>query len=193
MKPLHHLSIKSKLIIMLLEVSGCSILLTAYLGYQSGRANLTDRALSQLTSLRSSKSYQIESYFKTLRNHTQTLSTDLTIVEAIGQFDRAYQQLEQTQLSPLADQQLQQYYSNEFIARLAKTEQGTPVLSAFLPQKSAARYLQHRYLAANSHPAGKKHLLDDPKDGSDYSRLHARFHPMFREIRDLQIIIDPLT
>ena len=44
------LSIKSKLIAMLLVVSSCSILATAYLGYQSGKANLTDRVLSQLTS-----------------------------------------------------------------------------------------------------------------------------------------------
>ena len=182
MKSLYPLSIKSKLIIMLLGVSGCSIVLTAYLGYQSGRANLTDRAFNQLTSLRSSKAYQIESYFKTLRNHTLTLSTDLTVIEAIGQFDRAYTKLEQTQLSPSDNQQLQQYYNTEFLPRLAKTEQGTPVLSAFVPKNLAAQYLQHRYLASNSNPVGKKHLLDDSKDGSDYSRLHARYHPMFREI-----------
>jgi class 3 adenylate cyclase len=182
MKSLRHLSIKSKLILMLLGVSGCSILLTAYLGYQSGRANLIDRAFNQLTSLRASKAYQIESYFKTLRNHTQTLSTDLTVIEAIQQFDRAYRQLEQSPLPPQANQQLRQYYSDEFLPRLAKTEQGSPVLSAFLPKNPAAQYLQHRYLATNSNPVGKKHLLDDPKDGSEYSRLHAQFHPMFREI-----------
>jgi class 3 adenylate cyclase len=182
MKSLRHLSIKSKLILMLLGVSGCSILLTAYLGYQSGRANLIDRAFNQLTSLRASKAYQIESYFKTLRNHTQTLSTDLTVIEAIGQFDRAYRQLDQSQLSPSANQELQQYYSNEFLTRLAKTEQGIPVLSAFLPKNPAAQYLQHRYIAKNPNPVGKKHLLDNPQDGSEYSRLHARFHPMFREI-----------
>ena len=149
---------------MLLGVSGCSIVLTAYLGYQSGRSNLTDRAFNQLTSLRSSKAYQIESYFKTLRNHTLTLSTDLTVIEAIGQFDRAYTKLEQTPLS-LSDNQ--QYYNKEFLLRLAKTEQGTPVLSAFVPKNLAGQYLQHRYLASNSNPVGKKHLLDDSKDGSD--------------------------
>ena len=61
---LNQLSIKSKLIVMLLGVSSFSILVTAYLGYQSGQANLTSRVFSQLTSLRASKAYQIESYFK---------------------------------------------------------------------------------------------------------------------------------
>jgi hypothetical protein len=45
MRSLDHLSIKSKLITMLLAVSGFSILVTAYIGYQSGRSNLTSRVL----------------------------------------------------------------------------------------------------------------------------------------------------
>ena len=41
MQWLNQLSIKSKLILMLLTVSGLSILVTAYLGYRSGQSNLT--------------------------------------------------------------------------------------------------------------------------------------------------------
>jgi hypothetical protein len=76
MRSLQNLSIKSKLIAMLLLVSSASILVTAYLGYRSGQSNLTDRIFSQLTSVRASKAYQIETYSKNIRNHTQTLSED---------------------------------------------------------------------------------------------------------------------
>lgn len=51
-----------------------------------------------------------------------------------------------------------------------------------LPKTPAARYLQYHYIAANSNPLGKKHLLDAPSDGSIYSRVHARYHPIFRKI-----------
>jgi hypothetical protein len=94
MRSINQLSIKSKLIVMLLIVSGCSILVTAYIGYQSGQSNLTDRVFNQLTSLRTTKSYQIESYFKTIRNHT--LIDDPTIVGALQDFNKAYGQLENT-------------------------------------------------------------------------------------------------
>jgi hypothetical protein len=57
------LSIKSKLILMLLLASGFSTLFTAALGYRSGQINLTDRVFNQLTSVRASKAYQIEAYF----------------------------------------------------------------------------------------------------------------------------------
>ena len=89
----NQLSIKSKLILMLLLVSGFSTLFTAALGYRSGQINLTERVSHQLTSVRASKAYQIESYFRTIQNHTQTLSEDLSIIAAVEQFAAAYEKL----------------------------------------------------------------------------------------------------
>jgi class 3 adenylate cyclase len=182
MRALNHLSIKSKLIVMLLAVSGCSIVVTTYLGYRSGQENLTDRVFSQLTSVRASKADQIQAYFKNIRNHTQTLGDDPSVVTAMQEFSTAYRQL-QTASVPLAfDQKLNTYYRGEFLPRLAKTEVGTPVQAAYLPKDIAARYLQYHYIAANPHPVGKKFLLDTAPDNSNYSRIHARFHPIFRRI-----------
>lgn len=182
MQSLNHLSIKSKLIAMLLAVSGCSILVTAYLGYRSGQTNLTDRVFSQLTSVRASKSYQIESYFKTVRSHTQTLSQDPTLIAAMQEFESAYQQLETAKVPAAFDQKLAAYYRDQFLPRLAKVEEGSPVLQSYLPQSVPARYLQYHYIAANPNPVGKKHLLDRPQDQSVYSQVHQRYHINFRRI-----------
>ncbi len=176
------LSIKSKLITMLLVVSSCSILVTAYLGYQSGKANLTDRVFNQLTSVRASKSNQIESYFQTLRNHLQTLGENPSVITAMQEFDANYKQLETAQIPPPALEKLSTYYRDEFLPRLAKTEQGNSLWEFFQPKNNISRYLQYHYIAANPQPVGKKHLLDDAKDGSGYSRIHAQYHPMFRQI-----------
>ena len=176
------LSIKSKLIVMLLTVSSSSILVTAYLGYQSGKSNLTDRVFNQLTSVRASKAYQIESYFKTIRNHIQTLSNDPSVGTALSEFTNAYRQLEAVPLPNNASAKLTAYYQNEFLPKLAQTEQGSPVLNSFLPEAIASNYLQYHYIANNSNPIGKKHLLDKANDSSEYSRLHERYHPIFRNI-----------
>jgi class 3 adenylate cyclase len=176
------LSIKSKLIVMLLTVSSSSIVVTAYLGYQSGKSNLTDRAFNQLTSVRASKAYQIESYFKTTRNHIQTLSNDPSVGLAIAEFTNAYRQLETVTLPADNSQKITAYYQNEFLPKLAKTEQGSPVLNSFLPESTASNYLQYHYIATNPNPIGKKHLLDKASDGSEYSRIHERYHPIFRNI-----------
>ena len=179
---LNRLSIRSKLIIILLTVSSVSILVTAYLGYRSARTNLTDRAFSQLTSLRASKSYQVEAYIQTIRNHVQTLSEDPAVVAAMRDFNATYGQLET--VAPPADGKatLTAYYQTEFLPRLAKTGQGTPVLGAFLPDTSASSYLQYHYIADNPNPVGQKDALDQANDGSAYSQVHSRLHPTFRNI-----------
>lgn len=167
---------------MLLAVSSCSIFITAYLGYRSGQLNLTDRVFNQLTSVRASKAYQIESYFKTIRNHTETLSEDPSIIAAMQNFDQAYRQLQTDKIPPAFDQALAKYYQSEFLTRLSKVEEGSPILASYTPKGVAARYLQYHYIAANPNPVGKKHLLDNPKDGSPYSQIHARYHPILRQI-----------
>ncbi|MGH2414405.1 MAG: adenylate/guanylate cyclase domain-containing protein, partial [Microcystaceae cyanobacterium] len=72
----------------------------------------------------------------------------------------------------------------------------SPVLESYTPKTPAARILQYYYIAANPNPVGKKHLLDNPGDRSEYSRIHARYHPIFREIMEKfgyydMFLIDP--
>ncbi|NJL89683.1 MAG: HAMP domain-containing protein [Coleofasciculaceae cyanobacterium SM2_1_6] len=208
------LSIKSKIIAMLLIVSSCSILVTAYLGYQTGKANLTDRVFSQLTSVRASKAYQIESYFATLRDHLQTLSENPAVITAMQEFTPSFQQLSTVELPSRTLPNLTNYYRGEFLSRLGNSEENdapsnsqndsprnspnnsqsdsqsnsqsdslnNSLLEFFLPQNPISRYLQYHYISNNIRPVGEKHLLDDPKDGSTYSQIHARYHPMFRQI-----------
>lgn len=40
--------------------------------------------------------------------------------------------------------------------------------------------LQDLFIVRNPNDIGKKHLMDDPGDGSDYSALHRQLHPVFR-------------
>ena len=56
------------------------------------------------------------------------------------------------------------------------------MLNSFLPENLASYYLQYHYIAANPNPIGKKDLLNAAQDSSQYSRIHARYHPIFRNI-----------
>ena len=182
MRLLNHISIKSKLIVMLLVVSGSSILVTAYVGYQSGKSNLNKRVFDQLTSVRASKAYQIESYFKNIRNHTETLSEDPSITAAMRSFTDAYQKLQTEKIANPINSKINQYYNQEFLPRLIKSTGGSPIVESYTPKVAASQYLQYHYVANNPNPIGKKQQLSDPKDGSDYTEVHKRYHPIFRNI-----------
>ncbi len=182
MQLLKQLSIKTKLIVMLLVVSLCAMVASTYICSSSGKAILTEKVFNQLTSLRAAKTYQIQDYFQTLYNHSQTLSEDLTVVEAMQAFKTAYRQLEASTIPANFDAKIDNYYSTEFLPKLSRTNDGSPVLASYTPKTAASRYLQYHYIAANPNPVGKKLLLDDPGDDSAYSHAHARYHPIFRNI-----------
>ncbi len=182
MQLFNQLSIRTKLIVMLLVVSVCAMLASTYICSSAGKSILTEKVFNQLTSLRAAKTYQIKDYFETLNNHSQTLSEDLTVVVAMQEFKKAYGELEKSTVPADFDKTIYTYYKTEFISRLGRTNEGSPVLASYTPKTAAARYLQYHYTAANPNPVGKKLLLDNPGDASAYSKVHARYHPIFRNI-----------
>lgn len=179
---LNRLSIKSKLQIMLLVASLGSILVVGYLGWSKARETLTERIFDQLTSVRASKAYQVESYFQTLRHHIETLCEDRMVVSAIVEFKQAFAQLNRASIPTDWEQDIEGYYTNEFLPRLTKNIIGTPVYETYRPTNVASRYLQYHYIANNPNPVGKKDELEQAADGSDYSRIHARYHALFRNL-----------
>ena len=58
------LSIKAKLIVMLLVVSLCAMLASTYICSSTGKATLTEKVFNQLTSLRAAKTYKSRIIFK---------------------------------------------------------------------------------------------------------------------------------
>ncbi len=177
-----HLSIKSKLQIMLLVASLGSILVIGYLGWSKSREILTERIFSQLTSVRSSKAYQIESYFKTLRNQVETLLENRTVVLAMIEFDREFNNLKKESITLAQDQAIETYYNKEFLPRLAKNIEGTPIFETYRPTSVESRYLQYHYIANNSYPVGKKDNLVQVKNNNNYDKIHARYHSLFRNL-----------
>lgn len=185
MRGFNRLSIQSKLMSMLLAVSVGSIAVIAYEGYRSGRNAIRDTVVNQLVSVRASKASQIENYFRSLRNEVQVVGGSPSTITAMKEFSSAFS----TVLAEAADTEeaatsgnIRQYYRDEFASRLTENT-GTPVdADTFLPASTLARYLQTQYIVNNPDPVGEKEKLDNVDDGTKYSTLHERYHPIFRDI-----------
>lgn len=137
----------------------------------------------QLRSITSTKKRNIEYYFDIIRNQILTFSEDRMIIEAIKAFRRAVgtigQQISAQELSVMHGN-LKNYYEQEFMPRLNDVTDHALPADHFLPQQPATVVLQHLYISGNPFPTGKKSLLNDANDGSEYSRAHAAFHPILR-------------
>ena len=193
---LRQLRIKSKVTIVLLIVTLGSVGAISLLTWQRARNILTQRIFEQLTSVRSSKSAEIESYFQFMYAQVETLAEDRTIVTAMVEFNRAFESLNQT-ISPeeefLPDsssavltegwqQVLSNYYTQEFFPRLSENIEGRPIFEIYKPKQQAAQYLQYHYIANNPKPVGQKDELIQADDQSEYSRVHALYHPPLRNL-----------
>jgi class 3 adenylate cyclase len=182
MPGVNRLSVKSKLQLLLLAASLGSIAALGYLCWQKTRVILTERITAALIDTRDARAERIEEYFQTLSDRTRTLAENPTTVTAMTEFERAFRELAGRSLSEEGDRKLTDYYAREFLPRLAKTTEGQPTLETYRPIAGAPRYLQHRYIAGNPYPAGKKQALLTAGDNSTYSEVHARYQAFFRDI-----------
>jgi hypothetical protein len=131
------LSLRSQLMLMLISVSAAAMLVIAYLGYHSGELNLTTRIFEQLTSVRASKAYQMQGYFRSLYSQTEALSEDLMVVDAMKEFSRAYQELEARSIPESWRQSIDQFYRQNFLPQLPSREEGSPIADLYEPHDSA--------------------------------------------------------
>ncbi|MGV6857881.1 MAG: adenylate/guanylate cyclase domain-containing protein [bacterium] len=177
-----NLSIKSKLIYILLVVSLGCIIVIAIAGLSTGKQALNDQVYEQLTSVRATKASQIEQYFQGLDNQLKTLAHDKMIVGAMREFQAAYSRFDEETISDQMLDSLKRYYSEEFLPKLAQNIQGEPNLEHYLPQNSTSQYLQYQYVANNPNPVGEKQQLDQASDRSYYSGVHKYYHPPLRKV-----------
>lgn len=178
---LGNLRIRTKLLVVLVIMAAASVGIYAVVEYRAAKQALLQESFNKLTAVREMKAQQIEDYFSTIANQIVTFSESRTIVQAIGEFQAAVYLLnnrEGTQISPL----LQDYYDREFLPRLGKHSLTGDLgrSESFIPQDATARVLQERFIAQNPNPTGEKHLMYDAGDGSHYSAVHTRYHPIIR-------------
>ena len=177
-----NLSIKSKLLVMLLAVSLFSIAVVASLNYYTCYRALQDATFLHLTSVRTTRADQIEQSLDRLRRETRLIGGSAVSSGAARAFIDAFNKLEAVTVEPDMDVGLRQFYQQTFMPALAEAMGTEPELNSLLPETPAARYLQYFYLARNPFPLGEKGSLMKAEDASAYTAIHEQYHVALRRI-----------
>lgn len=173
------LGIQSKILIALLIVSILSTLIVGFLGYRSGSDALRESAEDKLTTLRESRHREIESLERGFRDLVVSYGFDLTVADAMRAFDDGFAALDSSQISPAQEARIEKYYADVFVPRLKENVGSAPTESSYLPDSPAQRYLQANY-TVKSDDFDTTIQIDDPGDGSAWTRAHRRFQPYLR-------------
>jgi len=177
----HNLSIRSRLMLMLIIVSAMASLVLIAIGYFNGKTAITKGIFNQLTSVRAAKQYQIESYFNEMAQIVEILGTNETVAQALKDFKQGFSKIESEDLAKDCNSKLTDHYE-WFIDRLLQNMEVKPNVELYYPTSLQACYLQYEYIVENPNPPGDKHLLLDADDGSAYNLAHKKYHNYLTDV-----------
>jgi class 3 adenylate cyclase len=175
-------SIRSKLMALLLLLALTTLAVTGTVAYIKHRKALTDETFNQLTGITRTKRSQIESYYETINNHVETLSSDRMFIDAMREFQLAYKKMNKKRVPVPVLKAVDDDYRDQFYPEMQKLNMARQNFQAYLPITPAAMQLQYLYIVKNPYPKNKRDELLDAGDGSAYSRVHRKYHQGFREI-----------
>jgi PAS domain S-box-containing protein len=187
-------TIRFKMLMAMLGIACVAIFVSGYISYRHASRGLTDAALKQLTGIRRSKAQQIEAQFATYRSHAATLSADTMLIAAMSEFGGAFRKLDGPDVPLDVAAELEKFYQADYLGPLSRLMPVRPSIREYMPAGRAPYYLQTQYLIRNPYPKDQRYQLEDAKDGSQYSRVHAKYHSALLRIgrnfgyRDLFLI-----
>ena len=170
------ISVRSKFLIMMLLTSLLSLSAITYMAYQSGKAAITESAVNQLTSIRSAKKREVETYFRALRASFQAFSEVPDVSEAILNFADAFRGMGKEALAPARRRALEGIYLSELMPALGKTREQAPRLEDLMPPGAAGQELQALMIAESGTKLGERAKLETHPVETTYTRAHARHH-----------------
>jgi class 3 adenylate cyclase len=170
----------AKLFAALLLLGGLAVLATSTMGYIQARDALEQAIYHQLTVARETKARQVEGYFRTVRQELLLLAHSKMVVEAARGFRAGADELDQDPAADTLRPKVEAWYEAHFMPDVRRLLGKDVPVAEYLPIIRSAFYLQYHYIVTNPNPPERRLLLDDPGDGSTYSREHAIHHPLLR-------------
>ena len=173
-------SLQNKLLLGFFSLLVCTLLVLGWQGYRSARAELRTLTFQHLKTIRETKKFEIEQYFKDLHSRCLSMSESLMTIEAMNAFKKAFFEIDvDPETLERYTQDLKAFYEKDFLPKVNETATTTKKLDDFFPEDPKTIVLQTLYLAHNPNPLAKKSEFSKASDDSAYSRLHAQYHDIF--------------
>jgi methyl-accepting chemotaxis protein len=176
----------NRLLLALLAVSLIPLALTGVAMYNSSAEAIKTQAFNQLETVRTITGKSVERYFDRLHDQLRVAAEDRMTVDALRQFTASFDAAAATadaKAMAAVRRSLDGFYTgelaSEFRARTKEDVDARPIAEAL---EDDGATLQDLYIRRNPNPIGSKHLLDAADDDSAYTKAHATFHPLFRNM-----------
>jgi class 3 adenylate cyclase len=178
---LAHVSIMSKLILMMVLCSMLASVVIGGIAFQAGRSSIRDAVFNRLTEVRQSQTRALTAQITDLRNSLVVYTQGDVTLHALEAFTAGFDQLNNAQVSSAQWQSITDYYANTFVKEVEQDSGNKLDAGALLPATPAERYLQANYTALRQND-DHAITINDAHDGSQWSAANARYQNFFRQI-----------
>src|SRR3974390_3397716 len=142
-------SIRYKLLSLLLLLGVSTFAVTGTIAYLKYLGALKQDVMNQLTGVTRTKRFQIESYYRTIHNHAETLSDDRMFIDAMREFHTAFIKVDEAPVPAAEIDAVRDDYISQFYPVVQKLKTARPRVSDYLPYSPAAIQLQYLYVVKN--------------------------------------------
>ncbi len=182
-------SLRTKLILAFVLVSGVSILAVYFQNYKTVKDSLTMTSFERLTELRDIKSNNIEQYFKTVSTQIKALSENPLVITAMQELTDGFNSFEKD--SALTGEQraeykdiLRNYYETDFMQRLQEKEPQIKNIAKYIPKDELSQLMQYTYVAASPRSTAGKSNIQAASKAAPYTKAHEKHHPLLSNFKD---------
>ncbi|MFZ9628402.1 MAG: adenylate/guanylate cyclase domain-containing protein [Ilumatobacteraceae bacterium] len=178
------LSIRSKLMVLLVFSGVVGALSIGVIAYEQGDAALRESTWDQLISTRSTKRACMQRWLDQQFSQFRVFAGERQLPDALAAFTKGFTALD-TDLTATEQDRLMGFYEDEFIPTLPASidERG---IDTYLPDTRAGARLQVDYIVDNPNPAGSRELLETRSDSmfagdavDAYDAAHREYHADF--------------
>lgn len=165
------LSIRSKLMAMLLLASLLGAGAIIAIGFRTGNEAMSEQVRQRLTVVRAAKAFEIQEYFDRVAADVAIEAANATTVEAMLAFPAAFARLADVDTIDCS-RELSDWYDG-YVGRLAQRLPVRQDISSFYPRTQAGCYLQTQYV-----------VRDAAAEPTAYGDEHARYHDWYAGFRE---------
>ena len=175
-------SIRTKLMGLLVLLGLVTLGVTGTVAYLKNYKSVQRDVMNQLTGVTRTRRAQIETYYRNIHNHVETLSEDRMFTDAMRDFSKAYRKMNKARVPATVLDAVREDYRVNFYPEMQKLGMPRQSYQNYLPITPAAIQLQYLYIVKNPYPKGHRDELADAGDRSEYSKVHAKYHSAFRGV-----------
>lgn len=178
------MNLKMTLVVSMVAAGLMPMLISSTIVDRQARSELEQATYERLQADVNSRKSHLEGYLKLVKQQNGSMAQGSVVPDAMLKLANAYKHVDkdiEMWGDPLpVEASVREFYQTQFLPKYRQDSSEQLSANQLIPKSIQGKYLQHLYIAENSHPLGQKEQLVKSTQSSAYDLHHQNYHPIFQ-------------